>query len=57
MRASRRFAAGRTRTPLPAFNYVPRYSVDFALPLRGNVFDNVVVVKARRMHETQFYDP
>jgi hypothetical protein len=40
---------------LPAFNYVPRYSVDLALPLRANIFDNVVVVKAR-MHEAQFYD-
>jgi hypothetical protein len=38
--------------PLPAFDYVPRYSAILPCRFRGNVFDNVVVVKAR-MHETQ----
>jgi hypothetical protein len=36
---------------LAALNYVLRYSINLALPLRGNLFDNVVVVKAR-MHES-----
>jgi hypothetical protein len=33
------------RGHLPAFNDVPIYRVNLSLPLRGNLFDNVVMVK------------
>src|ERR1700674_2293465 len=33
------------RGHLSTFNDLPIYRVNFALPLRGNLFDNVVVVK------------